>query len=376
MGHGADHLERRPAARPKRAGVSRGRILVALSGGVDSSVVAACLLQEGFEVLAATLRMQPSGAPADDRACSDAEAVEKASAVADHLGIPHEVLDCSEVFAARVLHPAWEEYAAGRTPSPCVHCNREIKFGLLADLARQRGALAVATGHYARIEHPADGDPVLRRGLDRAKDQSYFLCGLSLDQLRGIRLPLGGRTKAEVRALARVLGLPTAERGESQDACFALDGLGFPESLRRRFGAPARTGSLLDPSGRLLGTHGGLHRYTIGQRRGLGLALGTPARVVELREADAAVILSTDPVDLMAGGLLAVHPHWFTATPSRCEVQIRSRHAAAPATLEVCGEDVRVRFDRPQSAVTPGQAVAFYSGDRLLGGAWILQALR
>jgi tRNA-uridine 2-sulfurtransferase len=347
------------------------RLVVAMSGGVDSSVAAALLVRAGWEVVGVTLQLRSCEDRAASRSCCAADGITQARAVAGHLGIPHYVLDCREAFEATVLRPAWEAYQAGRTPSPCLLCNRDIKFGLLGEYAARIGAARIATGHYARLEQGREGR-VLRRGIDRAKDQSYFLSALSLDQLRTLELPLGGLSKPEVRALARELGLATAERHESQDACLDLDGLGFQESLRLRFGAEARRGPILDMEGRLLGEHAGFHRYTLGQRRGLRVPLGKRAHVAGLRAGDGAVILSTERADLLSGSLCASGVHWFTEPPERALVQIRSRHPGAMATLSRdINETVTVKFDAPQWAVTPGQAVAFYADDRLVGGGWI-----
>jgi tRNA-specific 2-thiouridylase len=351
------------------------RIVVAMSGGVDSSVVAALMIKEGFDVVGVTLQLRPCDDRMASRSCCSSDAVSQARAVAGSLGIPHYVLDCREAFTEKVLLPAWEAYTQGLTPSPCLNCNRDIKFGLLWEYAESLGASRIATGHYARLSHEPEG-PVLMRGIDRAKDQSYFLSSLTADQLRRIELPLGAMSKSEVRALARELDLPTAERQESQDACLSYDGLGLAESLRIRFEQPAKLGTFQDTNGRVLGPHKGLHRYTIGQRRGLGIALGTRAHVVALRTDDGAVILSTETSDLLFPGLLATGVKWIAEPRDRCDIQIRSRHRAAPATLNSLEDGrVEVHFDQPQLYVTPGQAVAFYDGDRVLGGGWIAASI-
>jgi len=351
--------------------MSDSRIVVAMSGGVDSSVVAALLKRQGHALIGVTLQLRPCDDRMSSRSCCSMDAINQARAVAGALDIPHYVLDCRADFEERVLRPAWAEYQAGRTPSPCLHCNKEIKFGMLLAHARRLGADRIASGHYARLLHEGS-EPALLRGLDRQKDQSYFLSGLETEALKHLLLPLGGFTKAQVREMAREMELPTAERQESQDACLVYEGLSFPESLRQRYGTETHAGNFVDPSGRILGPHQGLHHYTIGQRRGLGIALGRPAHVVGLRAQDASVVLSTEPQDLLAPGLRANGVHWYASPPERCEVQIRSRHTAAPAHLEHLGPtETLVHFDTPQSAVTPGQAVAFYEGQRVLGGGWI-----
>lgn len=355
--------------------MSRGRMLIAMSGGVDSSVVAALMVKAGWDAVGVTLQLRSCDDRMASRSCCSADGISQARAVAGALGIPHYVLDCRESFLDRIMRPAWAEYERGRTPSPCLHCNREMKFGYLGEYAERLGAERIATGHYARIEREAS-EVRLLRGVDRAKDQSYFLSDLSPEQVARLELPLGTLTKPEVRALARDLGLVTAERHESQDICLAVEGLGFPESLRQRFEQDLRPGNFVDTAGRVLGPHEGFHRYTIGQRRGLGIALGERAHVVGLRAEDASVILSTDEQDLLASGLRASGLHWYAPPPPRCDAQIRSRHPGAPAHLELHENGTAtLRFDTPQSAVTPGQAVAFYQGEQLIGGGWIDAAL-
>lgn len=348
-----------------------GRMVIAMSGGVDSSVVAALMVKARWEAIGVTLQLRSCDDRMASRSCCSADGITQARAVAGSLGIPHYVLDCRETFLDRIMRPAWAEYERGRTPSPCLHCNREMKFGYLGDFAERLGAIRIATGHYARIEREG-GEVRLMRGLDRAKDQAYFLSDLTPEQITRLELPLGAMTKPEVRALARELGIVTAERHESQDICLAVEGLGFPESLRQRFDRPNRPGNFVDASGRVLGPHEGFHRYTIGQRRGLGIALGRRAHVVALRPEDASVILSTEGGDLLAGGLRASGVHWYAKPQERCIAQIRSRHPGASARIEIPEDGtVLVYFDAPQSAITPGQAVAFFEGERLIGGGWI-----
>jgi tRNA-specific 2-thiouridylase len=260
-----------------------------------------------------------------------------------------------------------------------VRCNRHLKFGLLLERARQLGATRVATGHYARTA-VLDGHPALLRGVDRRKDQSYFLFDLGPGALPLLDFPCGGRTKDEVRALARDRGLPGADRAESQDACFVTPGGSFAEALRRHFGAPAQPGPIVDPSGRELGRHAGLHRFTLGQRRGTDVALGHRAYVVALRPEDGAVVLGGEPDGLLASGLLARDVGWLPGCEPGgerdCLAQIRYRSPAVAARVTP-GPDgtAEVRFAAPQRAVTPGQAVVLYDGDRVLGGGWIDRSL-
>ncbi len=350
-------------------------MVIAMSGGVDSSVVAALMVKAGWEAIGVTLQLRSCDDRYASRSCCSADGITQARAVAGSLGIPHYVLDCRDTFLDRIMGPAWAEYERGRTPSPCLHCNREMKFGYLGQYAERMGAERIATGHYARIERVGD-DVRLLRGVDRAKDQSYFLSDLTQEQIARLELPLGTLTKLEVRAMAREMGLVTAERHESQDICLAMEGLGFPESLRQRFGKPIRPGHFVDPQGRVLGPHEGFHRYTIGQRRGLGIALGARNHVIGLRAEDASVILSTDETHLLSRGLKASQVHWYADPPERCIAQIRSRHPGAPARLELLWDATAlVHFEAPQSAITPGQAVAFFEEERLIGGGWIDAAL-
>jgi tRNA-uridine 2-sulfurtransferase len=350
------------------------RVAVAMSGGVDSAVAAALLCEQGHDVIGLTLRFWLCEEAAPQRGCCGIDGVGQARAAAGELGIPHYVVDCREAFERLVLRPAWDEYARGRTPNPCVHCNAEIKFRLLLEQARRLGAARLATGHYAIIRDIA-GRPTLLRGRDAQKEQSYFLFALDEPQLEAALLPLGELTKEEVRELARRRGLPNAERPESQDACLDGGDAGFAEALRRRFGAPARQGAIVDERGQPLGQHGGVHRYTIGQRRGLGVALGRRAYVLRIDADRGEVVLGRDARSLDAAGLWASGARWLAPAAGRAEVQVRYRHAAAPALVAVAGERVEVRFDQPQRAVTPGQAAVVYDGPRLLGGGWIDRAI-
>lgn len=358
---------------------NRARVVVAMSGGVDSSVAAALLIEAGYDCLGATLNLHDDRAHDQTDACGGSAAVDDARRVAAQLGIPHHVLDARHFFRERVLRPGWEAYAAGRTPNPCVACNEHVKFGLLRDFARSLGAEKIATGHYARlVPDPATGVVQLRRGRDRHKDQSYFLYALSPEQRAAALLPLGDfNHKDEVRDLARRLGLPVAERRESQDACFAAGDLPFSEMLRRTFAATAAPGPILDEKGNRLGDHAGIHLYTIGQRQGLGVALGRPAWIKTLDPKDATVVLTTDPDALLSPGLLAADVHWSREPLAlNCRVQIRYRHQAREATVEPLPDRrARVLFAEPQHAVTPGQAAVFYDNDLVIGGGTIIRGI-
>lgn len=352
-------------------------VIVAMSGGVDSSVAAGLLRQQGYGVIGATLRLRPGTEGANVKWCCGAGAEEQSRAVAGVLGIRHYVIEASDAFESSVLRPSWAEYDRGRTPSPCILCNERIKIRILLDLARKVGAAKVATGHYARIERERGSQrPVLLRGLDRQKDQSYFLFSLTPAQLRSTLFPLGGLTKPEVRDLARGMGFANAERLESQDACFVLRESGFAEALRLKFRAAPRPGDVVDDTGRKLGEHRGIHRYTVGQRKGLGIALGRRAYVSRIDAETAQVVLSHTVEALESPSLRAADPVWtggvIPPLPVRCQAQIRYRHAPvrAEASLNPDGSLV-VTFDEPQKAIAPGQAVVLYDGDRVLGGAWI-----
>jgi len=348
------------------------RVVVAMSGGVDSSVAAGLLRRAGHEVIGLTLQLFDCETGTSERSCCGLAGVAAARAAAGRLGLPHYVIDGQASFEQQVLRPAWEDYAAGRTPNPCVRCNEWLKLGLLDAQARRMGAAFVATGHHARVEPGAW--PVLRRGLDRDKDQSYFLFSLAPEQLRRLLLPVGERTKAEVRDLAAQWGLPNAARAESQDACIAQRGE-LAEALRRRFGAVVPSGVLRGPEGEVVGRHEGVHRFTVGQRKGLGLGLGQRAYVTAIDAGQAEVRLGSLQ-QLARVGLSARGVRWLSAEAPvgerAAEVQIRYRQAPVPARLAPQPDGtVAVRFAQPQRAVAPGQAVVFYEGDRVLGGGWI-----
>lgn len=353
-------------------------VIVAMSGGVDSSVAAGLFVEAGHRVIGATLAMKPCSEQGEYSWCCGKMAEQAAGQVASRLGIPHYVIDVAADFETYVLRRSWDEYAAGRTPSPCLVCNQKIKLGRLLRLADDLGAQGVATGHYARLAPSDERGPVLCRGLDPAKDQSYFLSQLTRDQLERTWFPLGDLDKPQVRQLAHRMGFDNAERQESQDACFS-HAEGFAEGLRRRFAAPSVVGEIRATDGQVLGTHQGLHRYTVGQRKGLGVALGQRAYVVRLDTASQAVILSDRLADLDAHGLVAAGLNWIVSPPGdtfEAQVQIRYRSKATPAkVLRLADSRAQVVFDTPQKAVTPGQAVAFYEGSRVLGGGWIDRAL-
>jgi tRNA-specific 2-thiouridylase len=352
------------------------RIVVAMSGGVDSTVAAAMLKEQGHELVGVTLKLRDCGGEQTSRSCCGVDGLVRAADSADLLGIRHEVVDCVKEFESRVLRNAWEEYADGRTPSPCLLCNERLKFGLLLDWAGRNGASHVATGHYARIEVAETGRAALLRGVDQAKDQSYFLAGLVQEQLAHVLFPLGGLTKPEVRRVAHRLSLPCADSAESQDACLVGAGESFAEMLRIRLGASAMPGQVVDDAGNVLGRHDGIHQFTVGQRRGIPVQV--PHRLwVRGIEASGGIVRVTatesglDSTDLCATGM-----SWVAGAPPaasfRCEIQVRYRHAAQPAIVTCDTPDtIRAVLDEPARAITPGQAAVLYRGEEVLGRGWI-----
>ncbi len=354
---------------------SGASVIVAMSGGVDSSVTAALLKQRGYNVIGATLRMRPSGDDDDISWCLSRDSEDQARKVADVLEIEHHIVDVSDIFEQEILYPAWQEYDRGRTPSPCVRCNVNIKFKCLLELGEKLGASHVATGHYARVIQTKEGT-TLFRGLDRTKDQSYFLFGLPQAYLRAALFPLGDMQKLDVRKSAREFGFSNSERKDSQDACFSAGEGGFAEALRIRFNAVSRPGAVMNAASERIGNHQGIHLYTIGQRKGLRIAVGKKAYVFRIDGDKDRVYLTADPKDLERSSLVATGVVWVAGNappaPFSCEAQIRYRHAPSKATAHLTENgELQVRFDAPVSAAAPGQAVVLYDGDRVIGGGWI-----
>ncbi|MCC6557985.1 MAG: tRNA 2-thiouridine(34) synthase MnmA [Polyangiaceae bacterium] len=352
-----------------------------MSGGVDSSVAAARLRDAGADVIGVTLHLWDYPDDGVKSRCCAPEDQHDARRAADFLGIPHYTFDRRALFRERVVEPFVDAYLDGRTPSPCVACNRTVKLRELFPLAARLGAALVATGHYARVVEDA-GAARLHRGRDRRKDQSYFLHMLRPDELARLRLPLGASTKEEVRAEARARGLPGAGKGESQELCFVPSGR-YDAFVAERADGRLRPGPIVDRDGRRVGEHEGVHAFTIGQRKGIGVALGRPAFVVGL-DAGSATVRLGDEGDLLAEAAEITDAEWSddVSFPLEAEVQVRARHEGAPAIIErrpdpATGAEVfLVRFAAPVRAVSPGQVAVAYRGDRVLGGGTIRAALR
>ncbi len=356
--------------------MTRQRILVAMSGGVDSSVAAARLLRQGYDVVGVTLHLwdYPDDGSVKSRCCAP-EDIHDARRVADALGFPHYAFDRRELFQREVVEPFVDQYLAGETPSPCVRCNRGVKIRELIQLADKLDASRVATGHYARLEQ-RDGRLELHRARDASKDQSYFLHMLSEPTLARLCFPLGDSDKAEVRAEALALGLPGAQKGESQELCFVPTGR-YDTFVSDRAADRLRPGPIVDSAGRVVGQHGGVHRFTVGQRRNLGVSLGKPSYVVGIDAAEGRVELG--PIEQLMASAAELSELALVSDvelPLTAEVQVRYRAVPLPARVVRSPAGARVLFERPVQAVVPGQFAVLYRGSRVLGGGLIRQAER
>jgi tRNA-specific 2-thiouridylase len=363
-------------------------IAVAMSGGVDSSTVAGLLHRSGQPLVGMTMQLWnqrrmpeliPPGGPTG-RCCS-LDDVYDARQVAVQLGIPYYVVNFEDRFEKEVVAPFVRDYISGKTPIPCTLCNNFIKFEQFLELARQVGAERIATGHYARIEFDsAGGRYLLRKGVDESRDQSYFLFGLTQHQLERSSFPLGEMHKSEVRSLAHELRIPVAQKAESHEICFVPNGdyARFVESYLEQTGAreDQTAGEIVTTAGKVLGEHAGIHHYTIGQRRGLGVAVGSPMYVVEIQPADRRVVVGQRE-ELLRKRFHAREVNWISIAglqePLRVYAKIRHQFRPAPAIVRPTADQqrVEVEFDQPQPAVTPGQAAVFYDGDLVIGGGWI-----
>ena len=373
-------------------------IAVAMSGGVDSSAVAAMLCAEGRNVIGLTMQLWNQrrlagheGMPESVQGrCCSIDDVYDARRVAETLGIPYYVVNHEERFERDVVRPFVEEYLAGRTPIPCSLCNNHLKFDQLLIVARQIGADRIATGHYAQVvfDEPLNRW-LLKRPADKSKDQTYFLFGLTQEQLSRTLFPLGGMTKPEVRELARKHGLMIAEKPDSQEICFVPGGdyKRFVEAyLNEQGDRPTRisgekmAGEMVTTEGKVIGEHAGVHNFTVGQRKGLGVATGSPLYVIQIKNDTRQVVVGKDE-ELYLRTLRARRVNLISTAelrgPMRVAVKIRHKHQPAPAMIESAGpDDIRVTFDEPQRALTPGQAAVFYDGDIVVGGGWIENSTR
>lgn len=351
---------------------SKKRVVVGMSGGVDSSVAAYLLKQQGLEVIGVTMKLWPQDcmSRAEDKCCGP-QAIADARSVAHALGVPHYVIDEAVPFEQQVINYFSEEYKLGRTPNPCVMCNEKLKFGNLWDKATALGANYIATGHYAIVEH-APERAVLRKGVDETKDQSYFLFSLRDAQLRRALFPLGQLTKQEIRAIARELGLKVAEKQDSQEICF-VPGKDYKAFLKSR-GDVFQPGRFYDTEGKDLGPHKGIELFTIGQRKGLPGGAPYPRYVVDIDASRGGVILGRES-DLLCKEFEVDRLNWLAPIPDESKtlsVRVRHGHEGAAATISLLENDrALVRLVEPQRAVTPGQAAVFYDEDHVVGGGWI-----
>lgn len=360
------------------------RVAVGMSGGVDSSVAALVLLEQGYDVFGVTLRVLPplanSGATPYDP--EKDESVLRARAVAKRLGIEHFVAVCDDAFTERVLKRCHDDFAQARTPNPCCYCNRFVKFDWMMDFALEHGADFLSTGHYVNVKE-VGGIRRLFRGKDLAKDQSYFLFGVPDEALARVMTPLGVMEKPEVRALASKHGFENASASDSQDICFDIYGNDYTEFLEERFGAMTRSGNFVTEDGKILRSHEGYHRYTVGQRKGLGVALGVPAFIRSVDPATGDIVVTADKSAVSATEVRIENCVWHGVNPAtgsayaagdtfECEGMVRYRQRPTRCMVKILeGGCALASFEQSQFAVTPGQCAVFYDGDMVLGGGWI-----
>ncbi len=363
-----------PSPIPARSETDAARWVVAMSGGVDSSVVASIMAEEGLDLVGLFMRngVEVKEEDVPKKSCCSIGDARDARMVAGSMGIPFQAVDLKQEFKS-VIEYFVSEYKLGRTPNPCAVCNRDLKFSRLMKFADELGAEGVATGHYARVERSEDGRVVVRRGVDENKDQSYQLFCVAEADLARTRFPLGGMRKPKVRELAERMGIRTAKKVDSQEICFVPSG--DYRTLLREHGTQLHAGRIVDTAGNRLGEHGGTELFTIGQRRGLGVAVGEPMYVVKTEPASGTVVLGTRE-ECGETELAFTEANWIGFDPPssgefRADVQVRYHHEAAPATIALQGELATVLFDEPQFSLAPGQGAACYLGDRLIGGGWI-----
>lgn len=349
--------------------------VAALSGGVDSSVAAAMFVKNGHKVIGATLKMKNCDDTKEKtKACCGLDDNIQARLAANKLGIPHYFIDGRKEFKEKILQYAMNEYAVARTPNPCVLCNYYLKFGALMNFAKEIGAEGIITGHYAIIRREVNTNARIFKGLDDNKNQTYFLCGLTQEQINFSYFPLGELTKPEVRKLAEEFGLPNAKKEESQDACFGYKGETFAQTLSRTFNHPSKRGNIVDEKGKVLARHDGIENFTIGQRKGLGIALGSPAFVVSINPISGDVLVSSNPELLLVKTFTASKMNYldFQCQALECEVQTRYRQTPQKAVVSKLNDNsARIELAEPLRAVTPGQALAVYNGNQLIAGGWI-----
>jgi tRNA-specific 2-thiouridylase len=353
----------------------RQRVIVGMSGGVDSSATAALLLEQGYDVVGITLKLWPQDcvSRAEDKCCGP-QAVSDARAVCNKLGVPYYLIDEAAEFQSKVIQYFADEYKAGRTPNPCVMCNNWLKFGKLVEYADHIGAELVATGHYARLKQmPGERVPALVRGRDAGKDQSYVLFGIDRQVLPRLLFPVGDYEKHEIRALARDVGLRVADKKDSQEICFVPEG-DYAAFVDRQEGAVDLSGQIVTVEGQVVGQHAGLQHFTIGQRKGLGIALGGGPRYVVRLERDARRVVIGTREQLGRSRFTVDRVNWLAEPAARleCDVQIRYQSRPAPGCVTMLdGGRAEVELTEPRDGIAPGQAAVWYDGDRVLGGGWI-----